>query len=143
VESPDIVISPGGTALINVSYTNTGDSPAADAEARVIGNHVIVPAEDSAVLGFLRPGETRTVQFEISAKSAISGKQYPLDTEVKYRDGLGALMLSDRVSLGVNVQSPEGTDAVTGNPALMIAVAGVGVIIAYAGWSVWRKHRNQ
>jgi len=52
-------------------------------------------------------------------------------------------MLSDRASLGVSVQSPEGTDAVTGNPALMIAISGVGVIIAYAGWSIWRKHRNQ
>ncbi|OPZ44253.1 MAG: hypothetical protein BWY93_00646 [Euryarchaeota archaeon ADurb.BinA087] len=143
VDSPGIVISPGGTALINVSYSNTGDSPASNAEARIIGSQVIVPAEDSAVLGFLGPGETRTAQFEISAKSAISGKQYPLDTEVKYRDGLGALMLSDRASLGVSVQSPEGTDAVTGNPALMIAIAGVGVIIAYAGWSVWRKHKNQ
>jgi len=143
VESPGIVISPGGTALINVSYTNTGDSPATNAEARIIGSQVIVPATDSAVLGFLGPGETRTAQFEISAKSALSGKQYPLDTEVKYRDGLGALMLSDRASLGVSVQSPEGTDAVTGNPALMIALAGVGVILAYAGWSAWRKHRNQ
>ena len=143
VDSPNIVISPGETAIINVSYTNTGDSPAADAEVRVIGSHIIVPAKDTAAIGFLGPGETRTAQFEISAKSAISGKQYPLDTEVKYRDRLGALMLSDRASLGVSVQSPEGIDAVTGNPALMIAIAGAGVIIAYAGWSVWRKHRKK
>lgn len=143
VDSPGIVIIPGETAIINVSYTNTGDSPAADAEVKVIGNHVIMPAKDTAVLGFLGPGETRTAQFEISAKSAIAGKQYPLDTEVKYRDGLGALMLSDRASLGVSVQSPEGIDAVTGNPPLMIALAGVCVILAYAGWSVWRKHRKQ
>jgi hypothetical protein len=142
VDSPGIVIIQGETAIINVSYTNTGDSPAADAEAKVIGSHIIVPAKDTAVLGFLRPGETRTAQFEISAKSAIAGKQYPLDTEVKYRDGLGALMLSDRASLGVNVQSPEGIDAVSGNPALMIALAGIGVILAYAGWSAWRKHRK-
>jgi hypothetical protein len=142
-DSPNIVISPGETAIINISYTNTGDSPAADAEVRVIGSHIIVPAKDTAAIGYLEPGETRTAQFEISAKSAISGKQYPLDTEVKYRDGLGALMLSDRASLGVSVQSPEGIDAVTGNPALMIAIAGVGVILAYVGWSTWRKHRKQ
>jgi hypothetical protein len=143
VDSPGIVISPGEKAIINVSYTNTGDSPAAGAEAKVIGSHLIVPAKDTAVLGNLGPGETRTVQFEISAKSAITGKQYPLDTEVKYRDGLGALMLSDRVSLGVSIQSPEGTDAVTGNPALMIALAGVVLILAYVGWSAWRKHKKQ
>ena len=143
VDGPDIVISPDGKAIINVSYTNTGDSPAADAEAKVIGNHVIMPAKDTAVLGFLGPGETRTAQFEISAKSATSGKRYPLDTEVKYRDGLGALMLSDRATLGVSVQSPEGINAVTGNPPLMIALAGVGVILAYAGWSAWQKHRKQ
>lgn len=143
VESPDIVISPDETAIINVSYTNTGDSPAADAEAKVIGSHVIVPAKDTAELGFLGPGETRTVQFEISAKSAIIGKEYPLDTEVKYQDGFGALMLSDRESLGVSVQSPEGTEAVTGNRALMIALVGAVVIIAYAGWSLWRKYKKQ
>jgi hypothetical protein len=141
VDSPNIVISPGETAIINISYTNTGDSPAADAEVRVIGSHIIVPAKDTAAIGFLGPGETRTAQFEISAKSAIAGKQYPLDTELKYKDGLGALMLSDRASIGVNVQSPEGIDA--RNPVLIIALAVVGIILAHAGWSAWRKHRKQ
>lgn len=140
VDSPGIVIHPGESAIVNVSYTNTGDSPARDAEAKVIGSHLIVPAKDTAVLGFLGPGETRTVQFEISAKSAITGKQYPLDTEVKYRDGLGAQMLSDRASLGVSVQSPEGTEAITGNRPLMIALVGIVAIIAYAGWSFGRKY---
>ena len=143
MDSPGIVIHPGESATVNVSYTNTGDSPAAEAEAKIIGSHLIVPAKDTAVLGFLGPGETRTVQFEISAKSAITGKQYPLDTEVKYRDELGAQMLSDRASLGVSVQSPEGTEAITGNRPLMIALVGIVAIIAYAGWSFGRKSRKQ
>ncbi len=136
VESPGIVISPGGTALINVSYTNTGDSPATNAEARIIGSQVIVPATDSAVLGFLGPGETRTVQFEISAKSAISETVISRYRRVKYRRARSL----DALDRDRTVQSPGRHRCSHRNPAPgVIAVMGVGVIIAYAGWSVWRK----
>ena len=106
VDSPNIVISPGETAIINISYTNTGDSPAADAEVRVIGSHIIVPAKDTAAIGYLGPGETRTAQFEISAKSADIRETVP----ARYRGEIpGRARSPDALGQG----KPRGQRAVT------------------------------
>jgi len=87
VVTKDLTINPGGTEKISVSYRNTGNSPANNSEARIIGNQVIVPLTDTASLGLAGPGEIKSAEYPISAKSAIVGKRYVIDTDVKYRDG--------------------------------------------------------
>ncbi len=106
----------------------------------VFGNQVLSAETDSASLGLFPPGETKTAQFVISAKeSAIPGKQYVIDTEVKYRDSLGALMLSDQMSFGADIRSPTGTKAVTQNPVALVIIIGAIVIIFYVTWKLRRK----
>jgi len=131
----NITIGPGETETITVTYKNSGDTPAVNAEARIIGNQVLVPKSDTASLGLFLPGEIKSVQFVISAKeSAIPGKQYVINTEVKYRDSLGALMLSDQMSFGADVQSPTGTRAIMQNPAALVIIAGALAIVIYIAW---------
>jgi S-layer domain len=135
----DLTIGTGEKETISISYINTGDTPAINAQARIIGNQILVPVTDSASLGTIGPHETRTAQFVLSAQSAIAGKRYVLDTEVKYRDGLDALMLSDKMSFGVDIQQPTGLNAITSNPVILIIIAGVLVILIYAGWKLRRR----
>jgi len=137
----DLAIGPGGTETITVSYRNTGDTPAYDAQARIIGNQVIMPVTGTASLGVVGPGETKSAQFVISAKSAIVGKQYVIDTDVKYRDGLDALVLSDKMSFGVTIQPPTGINAVTSNPVILIILAGALVIIVYVVWKLRKRQK--
>ena len=137
----NITIGPGETETITVTYKNSGDTPAVNAEARIIGNQVLVPKSDTASLGLFLPGETKDVQFVISTKeSAIPGKQYVINTEVKYRDRLGALMLSDQMSFGADIQSPTGTSAITQNPVVLVIIVGAIAIVAYVAWKLRRKH---
>lgn len=136
----NMTIGPGETETITVTYVNSGDTPAIDAVARIIGNQVLDPVTDTASLGFFAPGETKSAQFTITAKtSAIAGKQYVIDTDVKYRDSLDTLMLSDQMSFGADIQSPTGIKAITQNPVILVVVAGVLAIIVYASWKLWRK----
>ncbi|MCX6693576.1 MAG: hypothetical protein NT074_03365 [Methanomicrobiales archaeon] len=132
----NLTIGPGRKETINISFLNIGDTPAFDAQARIIGSQVLVPADDSAPLGTIAPGESKTAQFVLLAESAIAGKRYVLDSEVKYRDGLDALMLSDIMSLGVEVKQPSGLSAITSSPVILIFIAGVLVMIVYAAWKV-------
>ncbi len=122
-----------------MSYLNTGDTPAYNAQVRIIGSHVLMPVDDSAQLGTIGPGEIKTIQFIVSSENAITGKHYVIDSEVKYRDGMGTLMLSDNMRLGVYVTQPSGFKAITSNPATLIVIAGVLAILVYAGWKVWGK----
>lgn len=135
----NLTINPGATETITVTYRNTGDTPAYNAQARLIGNQVIAPVTDTASLGLVGPGETKTAQFTISAKSAIVGKRYIIDTDVKYRDGLDAPMLSDNMVFGITVQQPSGVGAITSNPVILIIIAGALVIIAYGLWKLRKR----
>jgi hypothetical protein len=140
IVTKNMTIGPGETETITVSYVNSGDTPAVDAEARIIGNQVLVSKTDTAMLGYFAPGDTKTAQFVISAEqSAIPGKRYVIDTEVKYRDSLGALMLSDKMSFGADIQSPTGIRAITHNPVFMVIIAGALAIIVYTAWKLRRK----
>jgi hypothetical protein len=137
----NLTIAPGGKQTISVLYTNTGDTPARDAAARIIGSQVLVTDTDTAMLGTLAPHESRMANYVISAGSAITGKQYVIDTEVKYRDTLDNVMLSDKVSFGVDVQNPSGISAVTSNPVILIVIAGILAIFAYGVWEFRRRKR--
>jgi hypothetical protein len=136
VKNLNQTIAPGGGQSLTVSYTNTGDTPARYARARIIGSQVVVPVTESASLGTLAPNETRTAEFEVALKSPIAGKRYVIDTEVKYRDGLGALMLSDPLSFGVVVAEPQGTASLVSDPAVLVLLGGVLLLLAYAGWKL-------
>lgn len=136
----NLTIAPGTTETITVQYKNTGDAPARNAQANIIGNQVIMPIEDTAFLGDFSPGEIKSAQFVISAAhSGITGKQYIIDTGVKYRDSLDALMLSDKLSFGVEVQSPTGVSAITTNPVILIIIIGVLAIAIYTVWKIRYK----
>jgi hypothetical protein len=136
----NVTIRPGGKETITVTYKNTGDTPAVNAEARIIGNQMLKTETDSASLGYFPPGETKTAQFVISAKeSAIPGKHYVIDTEVKYRDSLDALMLSHEMSFGADIQSPTGTKSITQDPVALVIIAGAIAIVAYVAWKLRRK----
>jgi hypothetical protein len=132
----NLTIGTGGEETITVSFLNAGDTPAYDAKARIIGSYVLMPVEDSAELGTIAPGEIKATQFVLSAATAIAGKRYVIDSEVKYRDELGALGLSDKMSFGVAVAQPSALNAIISNPAIMIIIAGVLMILVYATWKI-------
>jgi hypothetical protein len=80
------------------------------------------------------------VQFVIAAKNtAIAGKQYVLETEVKYRDSLDALMLSDAINLGVDIQPYSGVSAVTGSPVVLVIFGGILLVLVYTVWKLRHK----
>jgi hypothetical protein len=132
----NLTIGTGGEETITVSFLNAGNTPAYDATARIIGTYVLMPVDDSVSLGTINPGEIRTTQFVLSATNAMAGKRYVIDSEIKYRDELGALVLSDKMSVGVAIAQPSGISTITSNPAVMILIAGILGILAYGGWKM-------
>jgi hypothetical protein len=132
----DFTVGPGGDQEINVSFRNTGDTPAYNAQARIIGNQMLVPVTGAAALGTINPHETKTARFVIAADSAIVGKRYVIDSDVKYRDELDALMLSDKMSFGVEVKQPTGVGRITSNPVILIVIAGILLFLVYGAWKL-------
>jgi len=138
----DLSIGPNGEETITAFFSKTGDTPAYDARARIIGSYVIQTVADSAQLGILKPGETKTASFVISAKAALAGKEYVLDSGIKYRDELGAPMLSDTMSFGVDVVQPAGVSAVSSDPVAIIVIIGAIVLIVIVAWKLRERRKT-
>lgn len=140
----NLTIGPGMRETITVSFVNTGDTPAYDAKARIIGSQVIVPVMDSADLGTVLPGEKRTASFILSAPTATAGKRYVIDAEVKYRDALGALVLSDPQQFGVDISRPSGLTALLSDPVLLVLSGGILAVFGSAGyWWIRMKRKRK
>ena len=134
MSASNMTLANNGKQTISLTYTNRGDRVAYGAEARITGDQVIVPETDTAALGDVGPGDSVTAEYVISAEKAIPGKQYVLDTEVKYRDSLGALMLSDQYHTGVSIEQPSGLADALSNPVVLTILAAVVACAGFFGW---------
>lgn len=140
VVSAPVEITPGSGQQIVVTYENTGASTAYSAQARISVTDPFSSTDDVAALGDVLPGGKAEATFEISVDRSATIKEYALDTEVRYRDGIGTIQISDPIQLPVRVVPRTGIALVTGNPILMSII--VAVIIG-AVYYAYRWHRGR
>lgn len=113
---------PGQKKTIEVAFQNTGDATAYSAEARISAVDPFTSNDDLAFLGDLKPGESGTARFELSASSTATKKTYGLDSEVRYRDALDNSQISDTVKVPVHVVENSGIGALLGNPIIIAVI---------------------
>ncbi len=134
------LFSPGEIRDISVSFTNTGDSEVFDATARVVGNGPVSPVIGTVQLGNIRPGESKDAVFTLAVDSDATIKAYGLATDLKYRNAHHTLILSDQNTLFIQVQQPGIVDILSANPAILITILGVFIIIGYGAY--WLKKKK-
>jgi hypothetical protein len=130
-------ISPGQKKTVTVLYKNTGDATARHAQARVSMVDPFTSNDDTAYLGDITPGETRSASFLITADRSATLKNYGLDSEIRYRDGFDNQIISDPVKLPVKIQEEGG---ILKNPVLLLVI---GIIVIGAGYAIYRKRAGQ
>ncbi|MBP1908758.1 COG1361 S-layer family protein [Methanolobus bombayensis] len=114
----------GGTSVVNVTYTNTGELTAEDAIARIIAMKPLSTTRSTKSLGTMEPGESRTATFIISSDTGTLAKSYGIDSEIKYIDEDGEDTFSSGTIINLPLEEPERQINVTG-----LALAGIFVII--------------
>jgi hypothetical protein len=101
-------VAAGSTETVEVTVTNTGAGVMRDAVARINVNTPFETDDDTAYVGDLAPGESRTVTFTVSADAAATPKTYSVDTTVKYDNAFGRSVVTDVESTAVSVTAPAG-----------------------------------
>jgi hypothetical protein len=104
ITSGTVQVVQGSQSVIQVEYQNSGTTIAYNAQARLSAVEPFKSADDTAYLGDLKPGETATARYQMSADDAAVVKDYTLDTEVRYRDALDNSQVSDTFNVPVQVQ---------------------------------------
>jgi hypothetical protein len=96
-------VAQGSDQVIAIQYRNTGDIPVYAAQARISAVAPFSSSDNSAYLGDLKPGETATARYTLTAAGDAEVNVYSLDTEVRYRDALENSQISDSFKVPVQV----------------------------------------
>jgi hypothetical protein len=139
--SPPPAVHPGSNVPITVIYKNTGGAPVYSAQARISMVDPFTSNDDVAYLGDLKPGEEATAHFQVAVDKLATIKQYGLDSEIRYRDALDDLHVSDIIKVQVDVTGRTGIDALLSNSILMSIV--VAVIIGAVYYVFFYRKRKE
>jgi hypothetical protein len=129
-------VTPGANAVITFQFQNTGGTTAYNAEARISAIDPFTSNDDTAFLGTMAPGDTRTASFSVSVDPAATVKEYGLDAEVIYRDALDNQFTSDPLKANVDVVPAKSVVNLVGLPGLVAILL---VVLAIAGYVVYVK----
>jgi uncharacterized membrane protein len=119
----------GAEQVIVVRYRNDGDIPVYSAQARISAVDPFTSSDNTAYLGDLKPGDTATARYLISAAGDAGVREYALDTEVRYRDALDNSQISDTFKVPVTVigkSAPAGILSLLPLIVIVLLVAGAG-----------------
>lgn len=133
-------VTPGSKPVITIAYKNNGDAVARQAQARISMVDPFSSNDDSAYLGDIAPGETKTASYLISVDKSATIKEYGIDSEVQYRDAFDNQLTSDPIKISLEVT--EGTSFVSKMMSNPLALAGIAIIVLVIGYILYRK-RNE
>jgi hypothetical protein len=112
----------GSTSLINVTYTNLGETPATDAQAKIVVMKPLSTSTSTVRLGTVGPGESQTASFEISAVSDAVVKNYSIDSEVRYIDNDGKTRFSENMKVYMPIEKSESKFSTTAIVCILLAL---------------------
>lgn len=141
VTSPPAEMNPGNKKVMNVEFTNTGDTAVYSAQARISAVDPFTSNDDTAFIGDLAPGQAKTVSFVLSVDRAATIKEYGLDSEIRYKDALDNTYISDTMKVPIRVSSPSGITAVISNPVYLVIILAAVIGAAYLAFTWRRKTR--
>ncbi|HVN65094.1 MAG TPA: S-layer protein [Methanomicrobiales archaeon] len=125
VTSPDPQVRPGQRVTLVVIYRNIGSAAVRSAEARISAVDPFTSNDDTAYLGDMAPGESRTASYDVTVASGATPKIYGLDSEIRYRDALDNSQISDTIKVQVEVVQGEGLLAALMNPVVIILILAI------------------
>jgi len=128
-------VNAGGDGEVRVRIRNNREHTVRRANAKMFVNSPLSSSDNSAFLGEMEPGETKTAVFKASATGDALAKEYDASLQVRYEDSTGDTELADGISFGVPVGSQSG-----GVP-LVFVVGAVIVVVAAASVYYYRRER--
>ena len=96
------------TGVVTLTVRNTGDTTAQNARVQLRESSPLVPVSGSASLGDLAPGETATTRLRVEMSDRALAGEYPLSIVVKRDDAFNDPVVTEPLSVGVDV-GPERT----------------------------------
>lgn len=95
----------GEEHTIDVTYMNSGEMTADQAQARMVVMRPLKVIQPVASIGTIGPGERKTVSFTIAADADAVVKNHRIESEIKYYNEEGEIAFSDYLLVNVPLVS--------------------------------------
>lgn len=95
----DGTITAGKKKTVAVTYTNIGDKTAYDAEAKLSLMYPLSTSQNKGLLGDVAPGESVTIEYQISSNSTSTEKVYGVNSDIRYYNEDNELEIAPAVKL--------------------------------------------
>ncbi len=122
-------------ASISAIYQNIGDYPVKDAVARLSIFKPFSSTDDQAFIGSLQPGEQKTAVFRLDVDSDATPKEYGINSEIKYTDVNGDMVISESMKIPIKVKAA--------SSSLLLPAAIIIVVVVAAGGYMYRKRQKK
>jgi hypothetical protein len=142
ISSP-ATLSPGSEQSLQVEYKNIGESTIRSAQARISVVDPFTSTNDIAFLGDIAPGESAVATYQLSVTRDATLKDYGLDSEIRYRDALDNIYVSDPMKLSITVANIPGILGILTHPVYLSIIIAVIIAILYLVWEIRKKYRKQ
>jgi hypothetical protein len=130
VISVDSEVRVGATDTVNVTVKNTGTETANDASLTMESANTDLSfgsaSQASRSIGNLRPGETQSVQYEVTATTSAKPQRYAMDLTAEYENDDGIARTSQTKTVGIS-PVPEQTFSVV-NVTSTVNVGDTGIV---------------
>ncbi|UWG52205.1 S-layer protein [Halalkaliarchaeum sp. AArc-CO] len=137
LSAPDASVEAGGSTTLEIEITNDRPETLSNIDARLYAESPFDSTSDEAFVTELAPGESATLQFQLSADDGTMPKTYPVELDFQYDTQRGDTVLSNTYKQAVDVQPASDDD--DGLPIELVGV-GVGVLAVLAVAVVlWRR----
>lgn len=127
-------VTPGGSGTVTVRLQYNGNQPVTNANAKLFTSDPLSSSDDGAHLGTIKPNETSTATFRVSASSNALVKEYSTSIEVRYDEHDGDTRFTGSLATGVPVDESDST----GVPVVPAALAGLGVALI-GGFVIYKR----
>ncbi|WP_242611667.1 COG1361 S-layer family protein [Natrinema hispanicum] len=99
----------GNEQALTVEVTNNLNQTVTDVEARIFADDPLSTGDDdTGYVESLKPGESVTMSFELSAAESATEKTYPVSFDFRYDDERGNSQLSNTIRVPMSVSSSDG-----------------------------------
>ena len=122
-------IEAGNTTTLTVEVTNNREETLTDITANLYADSPLSTGTDESFVDELEPGESATVQFELSAAGSATPNTYPVEMDFQYTDSRGDEQISEvyQEPIEVTASSSDGDGSLS--PLLVVVAVGLVILV--------------
>jgi hypothetical protein len=122
-------VEAGNSTTLTVEVTNNREETVTDVTVNLYADSPLSTGTDESFVDELEPGESTTVQFELSVAGSATANTYPVEMDFQYTDSRGDEQISEVYQEPIEVTAAESDGDGSLSPLLVLVAVGLVILV--------------